>query len=59
MSVKGILVTVFLCTLIALISTAITSNIFIEWSTILNGAISGVLAGIASIYIVPWAKQKY
>ena len=42
MSVKGILVTVFLCTLIALISTAITSNIFIEWSTILNGAISGV-----------------
>lgn len=59
MGIKAVFVAMFLCTLIALLSTAVTFNIFPQWPIAANSAISGMLAGFASSFIFPWAKHSF
>lgn len=56
---KSIWITALFCFAIMLLITAISSVIGTEWTTSVNGGVSGLVAGIAGITIYPVIKRKY
>ena len=47
-----------ICTSVAIMSTAVTANLFPYWSVYANGAVSGLWAGLVASFVLPKLRSK-